>query len=126
MIGMTSVFDADKHSRIGGEIGAFIDRLSSQTHRHFGVIRYNELGVFCIIEYLSPNRDVFVDTMNLGDSLANFTRAKANELQQRVFAPLTCRETSEALEKADSDFHHLRQSWNDEEQERLEKCAIGE
>lgn len=126
MLGMTSTFDSEKHSRIGGEIGAFIDRLAKQTHRDFGVIRYNELGVFCIIEYLSPNRDVFVDTMNLGDSLANFNRQKADELQQRVFAPLTCRETSVAMAQTESDYLHMRQDWNDEEQSRLEKCARGE
>jgi hypothetical protein len=64
--------------------------------------------------------------MNLGDSLGNFDRDKANELEQRIFAPLTCSETSELLTQADSDYHHTRQDWNSEEQERLEMCSRGE
>lgn len=126
MLGMTTTFSSDEHTRIGGEIGAYIGRLSKQTGRDFGVIRYNALGVFCIIEYLSPNRDVFIDTMNLGESLANFDREKANELQQRVFAPLTCAKTSELLSQTDSDYHHMRNEWNAEEQDRLERVARGE
>jgi hypothetical protein len=126
MLGMTSTFSSDEHTRIGGEIGAFIDRLSKRAGRDFGVIRYESLGVFCIIEYLSPNRDVFIDILNLGNSLANFNRAKADQLEQRLFAPLTCDGTSEALAAADSDYHHMRQDWNAEEHERLEKVARGE
>ena len=126
MLGMTSQFDADEHTRIGGEIGAYIRRLAEKSHRDLEVIRYNKLGVFCIIEYLSPNRDVFVDTMNLGASLANFDRRKSDELQQRLFAPLTCAQTSTAVAEGESDYLHMRQECNDEEHERQERLARGE
>ena len=126
MMGMTSVFDSDQHSIIGGEIGAYISRLAKATDRDFAVLRYNELGVFCIIEFLSPLHDVFVDSMNLGKSLANFDRKKADELQHRVYAPITSDDIVEGSAEADSEYHHLRQDWNSEEQVRLEKCAKGE
>jgi hypothetical protein len=126
MVGMTSIFDSDQHSFIGGEIGAYILRLAKKTGRDFAVIRYHELGVFCIIEFISPLRDVFVDTMNLGKSLANFDRKRADELQQRIFAPITADDIVAGSAEADSEYHHLRQDWNAEEQVRLEKCARGE
>ena len=126
MLGATSVYDSNKHTRMGGEIGEFVRRLAKRSGRDLGLIRYEELGVFCIIEYLSPRHDVFVDTMNLGGSLANFTREKRMELEKRLFRPLTCEETSRAIAAGDSDYHHSRQDENEEETERLERIAMGE
>ena len=126
MLGMTSVYSSDKHTRIGGDIGAFIERLGKDAGRDLAIICYEKLAVFCIIEWLSPNKDVFIDMMNLGKSLANFTRTKATELGRRLFKPITCDETSQFISAGDSDYHHERQSENEEEQERLERCARGE
>jgi len=126
MLGMTSNYNSNDHSFIGGEIGHYVNRLAKESGRDLTVIRYNKLGVFCIIEMLSPNRDVFIDLMNLGKSLANFNRAKNHELQHRLFKPLTCDETSVGITEAESRYHHDRQDENAEEQERLELCARGE
>jgi len=126
MLGMTSVWDSDEHTHVGGELGSYLRRISKRAGRDIAVIRYEELGVFCIVEFISPNRDVFIDILNLGNSLANFNREKSRELDRRLFAPVTCDGTSEALEAADSDYHHTRQDGNAEEQERLERVSRGE
>ena len=112
---MVSNYSSDKHTKVGGEINAYVSRLAKESGRDLAVICYEELAVFCIIEWMSPNRDVFIDLLNLGKSLANFTRAKAAELQQRLFKPITCDETSKFISKGDSDFHHGRQDDNEEE-----------
>ena len=126
MLGLVSNYSSEKHTKIGGEIGAYMSRLANESGRDLAVIRYEELGVFCIIEWMSPNRDIFIDMMNLGKSLGNFTRVKAMELMNRLFKPITCKGTSDFVSKGDSDYHHMRQDWNTEEQERLEKVARGE
>jgi hypothetical protein len=126
MLGMVSTWNKDEHTRMGGEIGAFIGRLAKRSRRDLFVMRYEKLGVFCICEFLSPKHDVFVDTMNLGKSLANFDRAKRIELEHRLFRPIDCAETSQFIAETESDYHHERQDWNAEETERLEKCAQGE
>lgn len=126
MLGMTSIFDSEKHTKIGGEIGAYVSRLAKESGRDLAVICYEELAVYCIIEWMSPNQDVFIDMMNLGKSLANFTRAKALELKHRLFKPITCKETSDFISKGDSDYHHERQDGNEEEGERLAKVSRGE
>ena len=126
MLGMTSVMNSDEHSLIGGEIGAYLRRISKRAGRDIAVIRYEALEVFCIVEFLTPNRDVFIDILNLGNSLANFNRSKSQELERRLFDPITCYGTSEALAAADSDYHHTRQDGNAEEQERLERISKGE
>lgn len=126
MLGATSVYDSNKHTRMGGEIGEFVKRLAERSGRDLGLIRYEELGVFCIIEYLSPRHDVFVDTMNLGGSLANFDRVKRMELEKRLFRPLTCEETSRAISAGESDYHHFRMEDQAEETERLDRIGMGE
>lgn len=123
MLGMVSNYNSEKHIKIGGEIGAYVSRLAEESGRDLAVICYEKLAVFCIIEWMSPNRDVFIDIMNLGKSLANF---KPTELRRRLFKPLTCKGTSEFISKGDSDYHHERQDWNEEEGERLAKVSRGE
>jgi len=126
MIGMASVYDSGKHTIIGGEIGAFIQRISAEAHRKLFVVRYEMVGSFCIAEWLSPNKDVFVDTMNLGDSLGNFTRKKADELRKRLFRPVTADETSRFVAENESQYHHGMADDNAAEWEREERIARGE
>jgi len=126
MLGMTLVYSSDKHTIIGGEIGAYIERMSQESGRDLFVIRYNELCVFCICEWMSPNKDVFIDIMNLGKSLANFNAERGREFRQRLFKPIGCDETSVFIAKGESDFHHSMQDWNSEETERYAKIATGE
>lgn len=126
MLGAVSTFDVNKHKLIGGDLGEFISRLAERSGRDFAVLRYEAMNVFCVVEFLSPRRDVFVDTMNLGSSLANFTREKRIELERRIYRPLTCDETSRAIRDGESDYHHALQDGNEEEQERLDRIAMGE
>jgi hypothetical protein len=126
MLGSVSIFNSDKHTLIGGDIGDFIGRLAERSRRELRVIRYNELGVFCIIEFLSPKHDVFLDTMNLGESLANFDHSRREELERRLFRPITCDETSRLVAQGESDFHHMKQDENEEEHERMARIALGE
>lgn len=126
MLGMVSNYSSEKHTKVGGEIGAYVSRLAKESGRDLAVICYEELAVFCIIEWLSPLRDIFIDMMNLGKSLANFDRAKATELGFRLFKPVSCDETSRFIATKESDFHHDRQNDNEEEHERLAKDERGE
>lgn len=126
MLNMVSNYSSEKHTRIEGEIGVYIARLAKESGRDLAVICYEDLGVFCIIEYLSPIKDIFIDMMNLGKSLANFNRNKAAELGRRLFKPVSCDETSRFIAGNESDYHHGRQDDNEEEGERLAKIARGE
>ena len=122
----TSLYDKEKHTFIGGEIGQYIARLAKESGRDLVVIRYEELGVFCIIEFMSPNRDVFVDVKNLGGSLANFDRSSAGELGRRLFKPITCGETCQFTTENESRYLHDRQNDNSAEWERQERIERGE
>ena len=127
MMGMVSNYDPMEHAIITGELDAFVKRLvrDDPTRRLF-VVRYLELGVFVIAEWLGKPKDVFVDVMNLGKSLSSFDRHKAEELRSRLFEQLSEEETSRQITDAESDYHHMRQDENSEEHERLARCAMGE
>lgn len=126
MLGMVSVYNSNEHTFIGGEIDSFVKRLAEQSNRDLFVVRYNKHGTFCICEFLSPNRDVFIDILNLGKSLANFDRAKAGELRMRLFRPVSAEVTSRKIANAESDYLHMRQDENAEEWEREVRIARGE
>lgn len=129
MLGLVSFYNTKEHTIIGGDIADFCKRLVEHTPQRAGrlfVVRYNKLGTFVIAEWLAKPKDIFVDVMNLGKSLANFDRKKAHELRQRIFKPLTAEGTVRQMAAADSNYHHFRQDENSEEWERQEKVARGE
>ena len=129
MNGMVSFYNSDEHTIIGGDIPIFcaglVEHIPGLRGKLF-LVRYNRRGTFVIAQWLAGSKDIFVDVMNLGSSLGNFTREKAHELRQRLFAPLSVEEIGEASAKAESDFHHNMQDYNEEEGERLAKCETGE
>ena len=129
MLGMVTHYNTREHAIIGGDIGAFCSRVvegDSKRKDKIFVVRYHKIGVFVIAEWIGRVGDSFVDVMNLGDSLSNFDRAKANELKHRMLAPATCKETELAMLNAESNFHHTLQDENSEEQDRLARIAVGE
>jgi len=126
MLGMVSNYNPDEHTILGGELEAYIQRINKETGKKMFLVRYNKIGSFVIAEWLAKPRDVFVDVMNLGKSLGTFNREKANELRHRLFAPVTCRETSVGIAEEESRYLHERQDENEEETERLAKISRGE
>jgi hypothetical protein len=129
MLGLVSNYNSDEHTIIGGEIGRWVSELIKGDPRRKGklfVVRYNKLGVFCICEWLAGPKDIFVDVMNLGESLGNFDRKQARELHRRVFAPVTAEATSRAIIQTDSDYYHRLRDEDMEETERQERVARGE
>jgi hypothetical protein len=126
MLGCVSQYNRQDHTFIGGEIGHFIKKVAEGSGRDLALIRYEKRGTFVIIEFVSPNRDVFIDIQNLGRSLANFTRAKKDELLRRLYKPMTCDEVSRFITDGESRYLHDRQDDNAEEWEREERLARGE
>lgn len=128
-LNMVSFYKPSEHTILGGDLAEFCARLvedDPQRKRKLFVVRYNKFGTYVIAEWLAEPRDIFVDIMNLGNSLGNFTRAKAYELRKRLFDPITANDTAEHLITQESDHLHQLQDDSAEETERLAKCAIGE
>ena len=90
------------------------------------LVRYNELDVYVIAEWLGRPKDVFVDVLNIGKSLSNFGLTDAQELRNRLFKPIGPEQTEKAITQADSDFHHNLNDEDLEETERVQRVSIGE
>ena len=129
MLGLVSLFNTDEHTILGGELAEWLKRLVEGDPQRGGclfLLRYNKLGVYCICEWVGGGQDTFADVLNLGESLGNFNRQKAQELKQRLFNPLSAEETSREIIRNDSDYFHNLQDEDSEETERQERVAIGE
>lgn len=129
MLGMVSNYNSDEHTIIGGELALWLDRLVENDRERKGkvfLVRYNKIGSFVVAEWLGKPKDVFVDVLNIGKSLSNFDRVKANELRHRLFSPVTAEETMQFISGKDSDYFHGLQDEDTEESERWERVARGE
>jgi hypothetical protein len=129
MLGLLSCYNSEEHTIVRGELSEWLERLVKGDPRRGGclfLLRYNELGVFCICEWIGGGRDTFVDVLNLGKSLGNFDNKQAWELRKRLFNPVTAEESSREIVRNDSDFYHNLQDDDMEETERQERIAIGE
>ena len=130
MLGLVSCYTSEEHTIVrGGALSEWLNRLvegSPQRKDCLFLLRYNKLEVFCVCEWVGGGRDTFVDVMNLGKSLGNFGHKESQELQRRLFAPVTAEDTSQAINSTDSDLYHRLQDEDSEETERLERVAIGE
>lgn len=130
ILGLVSVYTSDEHTIIKrGELSEWLKRLVEGDPRRkdcLFLLRYNELEVFCICEWVGGGNDTFVDVMNLGKSLGNFGRKDANDLRRRLFNPLTAEDTSKAIVDTDSDFYHNLQDEDAQEAERQELVSRGE
>jgi hypothetical protein len=122
MLGQVSVFDKEKHVIIKGDLSDWCEKLvknTNESNRELFVVHYVKIGSFVIAEWAAPNHLVFTDVINLGNSLANFTKEKADELRKRLFAPVTTYESLEYSTQAESDYHHQMQDDCEAEKERL-------
>ena len=130
MLGLVSCYNSEEHTIIrGGALSEWLERLVEGNPQREGclfLLRYNKLEVFCICEWVGGGNDTFVDVMNLGKSLGNFGHKESQELQRKLFAPVTAEDTSQAINSTDSDFYHRLQDEDLEETERQERVSIGE
>lgn len=129
MLGLVSDYSSDKHTIINGTLSDWLERLMEGDPLRRGrlfLLRYNELEVFCVCEWLGKPKDVFVDVVNLGKTLQSFTLEKANELRRKLFAPISAEETCQAITQTDSNYHHNLNDEDLEETERQERIAMGE
>ena len=116
-------YDPQQHEVIRPEILDWCKRQASKEdlRSELFMYRHRKYKTFVIARWLGHPHGLFTDLLNLGESLANFTRAKAQEFLRRTLCPLTATETSRAISNCDSDFDMQQQVELQNEQERLIK-----
>ena len=129
MLGLVSNYSSNEHTIVGGELSLWLNRLVEHDLERKGklfLVRYNELEVYVIAEWLGKPKDVFVDVLNIGKSLGNFGPAEAQELRNRLFNPIGSEETKRSMTGTDRDYYSNLQEEDSLETERQELVARGE
>jgi hypothetical protein len=118
MLGTSCPYRSDQHRIIHPELERWVKRQVSDPKLRDSLFVYHHLqvGTFVIAQWTVPDR-WFVDVLNLGSSLANFDRGRAEMFKITFLQPVGKRQLGRAL--GQGYMGHLRglQQQNDEEKE---------
>ncbi|MHC4890451.1 MAG: hypothetical protein ACYTEO_13420 [Planctomycetota bacterium] len=104
MLGVACHYSAEQHTLLKPELLKWC--IDNTGDKQLFVYRQNQVGTFVIGRWLDHPRRWFVDVLNLGHSLSNFTRELAQELVRRITRPITAEATSRRLRETASDQRH--------------------
>ena len=76
------------------------------------VYRQMQEGTFVIGRWIDKPFGLFVDLINLGGSLGNFTREIAHEFRRRLLAPVTADRTCRQMTEFNSQWHSNQEEKN--------------
>ena len=88
------------------------------------VYRQLQVGTFVIGRWISKGAGTFVDLINLGSSLANFTREVAQGFRRRLYAPVTIEQTRRHLQDFDSNFRRMTREKDAYNQDYMHRTKI--
>lgn len=121
---MPCLFDEKQHHIIsGGELIAWCKREAPAKDKNRLFLYRHQIHETFVIAMWASDRalGVFTDFLNLGYSLANFDRKKAQEFLRRLYAPTSAHEMAKAINQTSRDYSAIRQDEDAEEHERVEK-----
>ena len=125
MLGMACNYSPKQHSLIHPEQLTWCKRETCDPLLKEQLFCYlqREIGVFVIARWTDKVYGSFVDILNLGRSLASFTREKAQEFKRRVNSPISAAHTRRFLEQADRDYYSRQANVNMELHENQERTG---
>ncbi len=120
MLGMACFYTPQQHQLLEPPL---LDWCRNQTSdevlkKRLFVYRQLQVGTFVIAQWLDRAKGLFVDTLNLGNSLSNFSREKAQELRRRLLAPVSSSDTKDMMSTVNSNFTHTQQETNEKLSEK--------
>jgi hypothetical protein len=123
------LYDEKQHEILqGGEIVRYCQKVAPAKDRPRVFLYRHRIYKTFVIAMWAKDRamGIFTDFLNLGKSLGNFNREKADEFSRRLYKPLSPKEMSQTIESTSRDYSRMRQDEDAEEAERLAKRAKGE
>ena len=123
MFSLSCQYDPAQHYLMEPELLSWCKRQTSdrRLQEQLFVYRQLEVGTFVIAMWVNGQKGQFIDLVNLGFSLRNFTREMAGELRRKLLAPASPREVIRALRDSYSTRLHAAQDQADMETEHLKK-----
>lgn len=118
------MFDSAQHEILsGGEVLAWCKRETPAKERsRLFLYRHRLHNTFVIARWASDRAmGIFTDFLNLGHSLSNFNKEKADEFRKRMLAPLSPKKMARTISQSSSDFSSMKQDEDAENREIVEK-----
>lgn len=84
------------------------------------IYRHRIHSTFVIARWVREPKGIFTDLLNLGHSLGNFTREKAQEFRGRILAPIPVETFSRTINQASRDFASEQHEKGEEMKEIME------
>lgn len=98
------LYDPNQHQIIHPELGEWVKRQVAPADKERFFVYFHKIHkTFVIARWAQDKFGVFTDFLNLGHSLANFTREKAQELRERLYAPVGVQAMQKAVAQATRD-----------------------
>lgn len=118
MLGQTCRFDKAQHGLVHCELEDWIKRQVPAGERDLLFIYRHHLHGTFVIGYWVVLGSLFMDVMNLGHSLANFSRAMAQKFKRQFGDSMSREDMIKELKQHERDRLSGLQQENDEEVER--------
>lgn len=124
MIGQPCFYKKDVHILIHPPLLRWVKNQIADDNLRESLFCYlqRQYGTFVIGQWIDTSRSMFVDILNMGQSLGSFDRDDAQELLRRLLRPTTVKETKDAMRKGASDWRLQQENENAELSERQERC----
>ena len=99
MLGAVCQYDRKQHLLLEPSLLEWCKAQSSNKNvsNELFVYRQMQVGTFVIGRWVNKSKGLFVDLVNLGYSLGNFTRGVAQEFRRRLLAPITAEQTKKQM-----------------------------
>lgn len=116
MLGCATRYTPEQHKLLDLELLHWCRNQTSDERlkRQLFAYKHNLYNTFVIGLWVNQPKGLFVDLINLGFSLAHFTRSTAEELRRRILCPTSSTELNRQMRKARSDYLHQQQDESDE------------
>lgn len=124
LLGMPCLYDSKQHSILGGgsEILDWCRRqVPDDMKDKLFLYRHRRYGTFVVARWAAQPKWVFSDILNLGTSLSNFDREKAQEFMKRIYAPVTAKDIIKAAEQTERVQASLQEEMQMEEMEEARR-----
>ena len=125
MLGAVCHFRRDQHMMLEPTFLAWCkDNAPDDVKEELFVYRQLQVGTFVIGRWISKGAGTFVDLINLGTSLANFTQEVAQDFRRQLYIPVTIEQTRKHLQDFDSDFRCTTREKNNYNSDFLQRHKI--
>jgi len=116
------LYDERQHEILDTEVGRWCQRNAPADWKdRLFTYRHQLHNTFVVAVWAAEPFGILSDVLNLGHSLSNFDRGRADEMMKRMWCPLQADDMARQIESQSKDFQHQEMGRAEEYKEYLAK-----